>query len=266
WVARPPPSRGAQSSRDRGSDPARDLAAQARRRRSARRPSAAPVRKQGLALCAGARHRRADRDPVRDLAAFHHGSGRHAFLRPRRLFWPRRLWRGADGEVFGGADPGRTHGRAARGAHGRVAVRLVRGAALRRLPRDAHACLRADRVVDPVPVGGRHRRVLPHSPRLAATAGPPPSGPLSPVPRRPAFFLPALAIVVAGVLILRRVLFAPFGYAMRAGRDSALRAEAIGINVKRVHWIGFAIAGTFAGIAGGTFAFAKGTISPDVAW
>src|SRR5262249_2838127 len=40
----------------------------------------------------------------------------------------------------------------------------------------------------------------------------------------------------------------------------------IGINVKRVQWIGFAIAGTFAGIAGGTFAFAKGTISPDVAW
>jgi branched-chain amino acid transport system permease protein len=49
------------------------------------------------------------------------------------------------------------------------------------------------------------------------------------------------------------------------GRDSPLRAEAIGINVKRVHWIGFAIAGTFGGIAGGIFAFAKGTISPDVA-
>jgi branched-chain amino acid transport system permease protein len=53
---------------------------------------------------------------------------------------------------------------------------------------------------------------------------------------------------------------------MRAGRDSALRAEAIGINVKRVHWIGFAIAGAVCGAAGGVFAFAKGTISPDVAW
>ena len=65
------------------------------------------------------------------------------------------------------------------------------------------------------------------------------------------------------MLLLRRFLFAPFGYAMRAGRDSPLRAEAIGINVKRVHWIGFAIAGTFCGIAGGIFAFAKGTISPE---
>ena len=90
--------------------------------------------------------------------------------------------------------------------------------------------------------------------------------PQAPFDSRPAFYFLTLALVVAGVLLLRRFLFAPFGYAMRAGRDSPLRAEAIGINVKRVHRIGFAIAGTFAGIAGGIFAFAKGTISPDVAW
>ena len=53
------------------------------------------------------------------------------------------------------------------------------------------------------------------------------------------------------------------GYAMRAGRDSALRAEAIGIDVKRVHWLAFAIAGFVCGVAGGLFAFAKGSISPE---
>ena len=90
--------------------------------------------------------------------------------------------------------------------------------------------------------------------------------PQPPFDSRRAFYLLTLGLAVAGVLLLRRFLFAPFGYAMRAGRDSVLRAESIGINVKRVHWIGFAIAGTFAGVAGGTFAFAKGTISPDVAW
>ena len=90
--------------------------------------------------------------------------------------------------------------------------------------------------------------------------------PQAPFDSRSAFYLLTLALVLAGVLTLRRFLFAPFGYAMRAGRDSPLRAEAIGINVKRVHWIGFAIAGTFGGIAGGIFAFAKGTITPDVAW
>jgi branched-chain amino acid transport system permease protein len=90
--------------------------------------------------------------------------------------------------------------------------------------------------------------------------------PQAPFDSRPAFYLLTLALVLAGVLLLRRFLFAPFGYAMRAARDSPLRAEAIGINVKRVHWIGFAIAGLFCGIAGGLFAYAKGTISPEVAW
>ncbi|AXK81852.1 ABC transporter permease [Pseudolabrys taiwanensis] len=77
------------------------------------------------------------------------------------------------------------------------------------------------------------------------------------------FFLLTLALAVIAILLLRRFLFAPFGYAMRAGRDSPLRAEAIGIDVKRVHWLGFAVAGCICGIAGGLFAFAKGSISPE---
>ena len=77
------------------------------------------------------------------------------------------------------------------------------------------------------------------------------------------YFLVTLVLAVIGVLVLRRFLFAPFGYAMRAGRDNPLRAEAIGIDVKRVHWLAFAIAGGICGIAGGLFAFAKGSISPE---
>src|SRR5207302_3334463 len=87
--------------------------------------------------------------------------------------------------------------------------------------------------------------------------------PQAPFNSRPAFYLLTLVLAVAGVLLLRRFLFAPFGYAMRAGRDSPLRAEAIGIDVKRVHWLAFAIAGGICGIAGGLFAFAKGSISPE---
>ena len=77
------------------------------------------------------------------------------------------------------------------------------------------------------------------------------------------YFLLTLVLAAIAVLLLRRFLFAPFGYAMRAGRDSPLRAEAIGIDVKRVHWLGFAIAGLVCGIGGGLFAFAKGSISPE---
>jgi branched-chain amino acid transport system permease protein len=87
--------------------------------------------------------------------------------------------------------------------------------------------------------------------------------PSPPFDGQSAYFLLTLGLVVTGVLLLRRILFSPFGYAMRCGRDSPLRAEAIGIDVKKVHWLAFAIAGTVCGVAGGIFAFAKGSISPE---
>ena len=87
--------------------------------------------------------------------------------------------------------------------------------------------------------------------------------PTWPFDKRWTYYLLTLALSVGAILLLRMMLFAPLGYAMRGGRDSPLRAEAIGINVKRVHWIAFAIAGTVCGLGGGLFAFAKGSISPE---
>ena len=78
-----------------------------------------------------------------------------------------------------------------------------------------------------------------------------------------AYYFLTLALVAGGVLALRRVLFSPFGYAMRAGRDSPLRADAIGIDVPRIQWAAFVVAAVFAGLAGSLYAFSKGSISPD---
>ncbi|BEP46614.1 MULTISPECIES: ABC transporter permease [Variovorax] len=78
-----------------------------------------------------------------------------------------------------------------------------------------------------------------------------------------AYYWLTLVLVAAGILMLRRVLFSPFGYALRAGRDSVLRADAIGIDVKRMQWTAFVIAGAAAGLAGALYAFSKGSISPE---
>ncbi len=78
-----------------------------------------------------------------------------------------------------------------------------------------------------------------------------------------AYYYLTLVLVVGAVLVLHRMVFSPFGYALRAGRDSAVRAEAIGINVKHVQWAAFVVAALFAGLAGALFAFSKGSISPD---
>ncbi|WP_213881280.1 ABC transporter permease [Pseudomonas sp. dw_358] len=77
------------------------------------------------------------------------------------------------------------------------------------------------------------------------------------------YYYLTLVLVAASVLLVRRILFAPFGYSLRAARDSALRADAIGIDVKRVQWLAFVVAGLFAGLAGTLYIFSKGSISPD---
>ncbi len=78
-----------------------------------------------------------------------------------------------------------------------------------------------------------------------------------------AFYHAALLVSAAALALLWRMVFSPFGYALRASRDSALRAEAIGIPVRAVQWAAFCVAGLFAGIAGALFAFSKGSISPE---
>ena len=80
---------------------------------------------------------------------------------------------------------------------------------------------------------------------------------------RPAYYFLALVVCALSVTALWRVVASPFGQALRACRDSPLRAEAIGIDVRAQQWAAFAIAGTFAGIAGALYAFSKGSISPE---
>ena len=78
----------------------------------------------------------------------------------------------------------------------------------------------------------------------------------------PVFYWLTLALVTAGVLLLRRALYAPLGYAVRATRDSAVRAEAIGMPTQRLRLAAFTIAGAAAGLAGGLYAYNKGSVFP----
>jgi branched-chain amino acid transport system permease protein len=77
------------------------------------------------------------------------------------------------------------------------------------------------------------------------------------------FYWLSLGIAALAVAALRIATFSPFGFALRAARDSPLRSEAIGIDGKRIQWTAFVIAGTVADIAGALFAYLKGSVFPD---
>ncbi|MDF2973413.1 MAG: transporter permease, partial [Microvirga sp.] len=79
----------------------------------------------------------------------------------------------------------------------------------------------------------------------------------------PYYFLTA-ALTVVAVLLLKRIIDAPFGYALRAARDSEARAEAIGLQIRQHRWMAFMIAGAAAGLAGGLYAFSRGSVDPSL--
>jgi len=76
------------------------------------------------------------------------------------------------------------------------------------------------------------------------------------------YYYITVVMVVGGILFMRKVLYAPFGYTMRAGRDSPVRTAAIGINLRRHQWFSFAMSGAIAGLAGSLFVYSKGSIFP----
>tara|TARA_R110002072_G_scaffold176934_6_gene332804 strand:- start:12996 stop:14867 length:1872 start_codon:yes stop_codon:yes gene_type:complete len=78
-----------------------------------------------------------------------------------------------------------------------------------------------------------------------------------------AYYYLALVVCVGGFWLIQRFAHSPFGYTIRGGRDSALRAESIGIDLRQHQWAAFVVAGVMAGVAGAVYAFSKGSVFPD---
>jgi len=64
------------------------------------------------------------------------------------------------------------------------------------------------------------------------------------------FYYVVTAAFVLTATLLWRVVRSPFGLALQATRENAIRAACIGIQVRRVRWQAFVISGVFAGLAG----------------
>lgn len=76
------------------------------------------------------------------------------------------------------------------------------------------------------------------------------------------YYVAAATIAIASLAALRRIALSPFGFALRAARDSELRADAIGIDSQRTRWLAFSVGGFVAGIAGALHVLHKGSVFP----
>jgi branched-chain amino acid transport system permease protein len=78
-----------------------------------------------------------------------------------------------------------------------------------------------------------------------------------------AYYLFVLGVTGAAILATWHLAHTRFGYMLRAARDHRMRAEASGIDVRRMQWLAFALSGMLAGIAGAVYVFSKGSLAPD---
>jgi branched-chain amino acid transport system permease protein len=76
-----------------------------------------------------------------------------------------------------------------------------------------------------------------------------------------------LVVVGVSLWLLWRILHSPFGRTLHASRDSVVRTQFIGINVRRYRLAAFVIAGVFASLAGALFAPFNRAVAPFlVSW
>ncbi|MBP2305580.1 branched-chain amino acid ABC transporter permease [Azospirillum melinis] len=78
-------------------------------------------------------------------------------------------------------------------------------------------------------------------------------------------YLFALAVLVAGLLVARRIVRSPFGLACRGVKEDPLRISAIGGSPKSYLVALYGVAGVFAGVAGALTAVTSGIVGLDSA-
>ncbi len=87
--------------------------------------------------------------------------------------------------------------------------------------------------------------------------------------RRPLFLSGAyyyflLGMFAVSFIIMKGIVSSPFGKALQAIRDNEVRAELIGIRVRRYRLYAFAISGLFVGLGGALWSFVNGHVTADL--
>jgi branched-chain amino acid transport system permease protein len=81
-----------------------------------------------------------------------------------------------------------------------------------------------------------------------------------------AFYYFVLLTVLIGGGMLRLITQSAYGRILVSTRENGMRAEFVGVDVKRIQLIAFVISGTLSGVAGSLFALFNRSVFPEFAW
>lgn len=78
------------------------------------------------------------------------------------------------------------------------------------------------------------------------------------------YYYYVLTLFAAAVILNWLIVRSPFGKALQASRDNEVRAEFVGLRVRRYRFVAFVISAGFTGLAGALWVPLNGLTSPDV--
>jgi branched-chain amino acid transport system permease protein len=78
------------------------------------------------------------------------------------------------------------------------------------------------------------------------------------------YYYYVLAVFVVATAAMWVIVHSPFGKALQAIRDNEVRAEFVGIQIRRYRWVAFLVSGVFTGLAGALWVPLNGLTTPDI--
>ena len=78
------------------------------------------------------------------------------------------------------------------------------------------------------------------------------------------YYYYVLVVFVIATAVMWVIVHSPFGKALQAIRDNEVRAEFVGVQVRRYRYLAFLISGAFAGLAGTLWVPLNGLTTPDI--
>ncbi len=80
-----------------------------------------------------------------------------------------------------------------------------------------------------------------------------------------AYYYLLLSIFAISTVIMLGIVNSPFGKALQSIRDNEVRAEMIGIRIRRYRLYAFILSGLFTGLGGALWSFVNGHVTPESA-
>jgi branched-chain amino acid transport system permease protein len=74
-----------------------------------------------------------------------------------------------------------------------------------------------------------------------------------------------ICVFAVSTILMYAIVNSPFGRVLQSIRDNEVRAEMIGIRVRRYRWYAFILSGLFTGLGGALWSFVNGHVTPEIA-